>query len=154
MGTDFAANTDISELTDRALATVQQALEQFGTQLPSDSILYRYKNDILLVRSVGHFSPILTRLYAIRFGLRIGRIEGNIFEPQAPLGVHFVHKNLQKIELTPEMLQDFLRGLPVHIEGSANSELVQVFWNHSPLGFGHLHHGILKSQLPKYMFWK
>jgi hypothetical protein len=105
----FTPNADICELSDAALTTVQNALDALGTQLPSDAKLYRYKNDILLVRSNVDISPILTRLYAIRFGMRIGRIEHATFEPQAPLGVHFVHSKLKRIDILPEMLHDFLR---------------------------------------------
>lgn len=109
--TGFRPNADISELADRTLSTVEKALEDLGTQLPSDAKLYRYKNDILLVRSTVDFSPLLARLYAIRFGMRIGRIENNAFEPQAPLGVHFEHAKLKRVDISPEMLRDFLRGL-------------------------------------------
>jgi NOL1/NOP2/fmu family ribosome biogenesis protein len=133
---------------------VEKALETLGTELPADAKLYRYKNDILLIRSTGDIAPILDRVYAIRFGMRIGRIEGNVFEPQAPLGVHFVHRNLSKIELKPDMLRDFLRGLPVATGDTDESGMVQVLWNGAPLGFGTVHNGLLKSQLPKYMYWK
>lgn len=107
--TGFMPNAEICELSDASLTIVQHTLDELGTQLPSDAKLYRYKNDILLVRSNVDVSPILTRLYAIRFGMRIGRIEHATFEPQAPFGVHFVHSKLMRVDMLPEMLHDFLR---------------------------------------------
>lgn len=107
--TGFMPNADICELSDGGLETVKKGLHSLGTQLPRDAKLYRYKNDILLVRSSVDVSPILTRLYAIRFGMRIGRIENTTFEPLAPFGVHFVHSKLKRVDISPEILHDFLR---------------------------------------------
>lgn len=105
----FSPNADISELTDRNLSTVEKYLGEIGTVLPDDAKLYRYKNDILLVRASTDISDLIDSIYAIRFGMRIGRIEGHAFEPQGPLGVHFEHRNLPRYELSKPELPDLLR---------------------------------------------
>lgn len=105
----YRPNTDIAPLMDKSLSIVEEAIALLGTQLPTDAKWYRYKNDILLTRATSDIDSLLKELYIIRFGMRIGRIEGNNFEPLPPLGVHFEHTKLLKYEISKEELKDFLR---------------------------------------------
>lgn len=51
----------------------------------------------------------LNKLYAIRFGQRIGRIEHGNFEPDPSFGVHFTHSNLPAIDIGKDQLAPFMR---------------------------------------------
>ena len=149
-------NEDIHALNDKELVTLHKILDEYGTTIPKPASWYRYKNDILYVNGDSTMNEmLLDKLYVIRFWLRIGRMEGDTFEPYPLFGVHFEHKNLPKIEISQENLASFMRGLPLEVPQIPESNtLGQAFWVGEILGFFEIRNDHFTAHLPKYMFWK
>ncbi len=81
---------------------VKSALEELGaTAITTDANarFYRYKNDVLLVQSPADVNDLYDQLYCIRFGMRIGRIDGGNFVPGHFLGANFRLENIPHLEL-------------------------------------------------------
>lgn len=111
-------------------------------------MLYRYKNDILLSNDHPYLPTLLRDIYAIRFGMRIGRYENGTFVPNHYLGANFVLGNVTRIDLSNEETDRYLSGMEIE-RSLPDSPFVQLFANGKTLSLSSLENGKIKNQFPR-----
>lgn len=93
----------------------------------------------------------LGNLKVLRYGLHLGKMINNRFEPNHALAMTY-NKNLKTIELNREESINYLKGLTINKDGNESYQVVS--YKKLPLGFVKQVHGVLKNHYPKGLYKK
>ena len=93
----------------------------------------------------------LGNLKVLRYGLHLGKMINNRFEPNHALAMTY-NKNLKTIELNREESINYLKGLTINKDGNEGYQVVS--YKKLPLGFVKQVHGVLKNHYPKGLYKK
>ncbi|MDD2487364.1 MAG: hypothetical protein PHS92_03270 [Candidatus Gracilibacteria bacterium] len=141
-------NEDIKELSNNDRRIIEKFSKEKGLDLENHSLL-NYKGEILAMKSGNSYKEIQKRLYFIRLGKKIGKIEKGEFTPNYYLGRDFELAKVQKYDIKDQMeLDNFLRGM--EIGENLKDGIVQIRFDNINIGLGFASNsGRIKNIFPK-----
>ena len=94
--------------------------------------------------------PNVDKLKVLRYGLHLGVLKKNRFEPSHALSHYLTAndvKNIENLSIYDERAKEYLRGNTINTEKSRSWVLVAI--ENIPLGWGKESNGVLKNHYPK-----
>ena len=108
-------NREILPFSAKDRSVFEKACASLGAEeyRSPDCRYFRYKNDVLLVRSQADIDAVIESSYLIRLGKRIGRFDGDSFVPNHFFGADRILSKAPRYDLDESEVGRYLRGEPI-----------------------------------------
>ncbi|MCK9272220.1 RsmB/NOP family class I SAM-dependent RNA methyltransferase [Candidatus Gracilibacteria bacterium] len=136
------SNTEIKNLTLNEKKILDKFCDISGLDLSGFEI-FKYIDEVLILKKSEAINKIKDRLYFIKFGQKIGKIEKGNFTPNYYIGRDFELPKIRSYIIKDDLeLDNYLRG--AQIGENITDEVIQIKYDNLNIGLGTLDKNTLK----------